>query len=74
MNSAPDISIRPPTAAELPALAHVTSRQERRRHELPLPADKKDKGEHEQTPAENQDSEASGDKGDEPTGTIDLLA
>jgi hypothetical protein len=74
MNSAPDLSIRPPTAAELPALAHVTSREERRRQEFPRPAGKKDKGEHDQTPAETRDAEPAGDKGDEPAGTIDLLA
>jgi len=74
MNSASDFSIRPTTAAELPAPAHVTSREERRRQELPKPAGKKDKGQQDQTPAETQDAEPAGDKGDEPTGTIDLLA
>ena len=74
MNSAPDISIRPTTAAELPALAHVTSREEHRRQDLPRPAGKKEKGEHDQTPAEGQEAKPEGDKGDEPTGTIDLLA
>jgi len=74
MNSASDLSIRPTAAAELPALAHVTSREERRRQELPRPAEKKDKDEHGKTPPEAQDSGPAGDKGDEPTGTIDLLA
>ena len=74
MNSATDFSIRPPTAVEMPALAHVTSREERRRQELPRPAGKKDKGQRDQAPPEGRDSEPAGDKGDEPTGTIDLLA
>lgn len=74
MNSPTDFSIRPTTAAELPALAHVTSREERRRQDLPRPAGKKEKGEHDQTPPEGQDAEPAGDEGDEPTGTIDLLA
>ena len=74
MNSAPDFSIHPTTAAELPALAHVTSREEHRRQDLPRPAGKKEKGEHDKTPAEGQEAKPAGDKGDEPTGTIDLLA
>jgi len=74
MNSPTDFSIRPTTATELPALAHVTNREEHRRQELPRTPGKKGKGEHGQTPAEGQDAEPAGDKGDEPTGTIDLLA
>ena len=74
MNSPIDFSIHPPMAVELPALAHVTSREERRRQELPKPADKKEKGEHDQTPAEAQDAEPAGNKDDDPTSTIDLLA
>jgi len=74
MNSPTDFSIRPTTAAELPAVTHATNREERRRQDLPRPAGKKEKGEHDKTPAEGQDAEPAGDKGDEPTGTIDLLA
>jgi len=74
MNSASDFSIRPTTAAELPALAHVTSREERRRQEYPRPAGRKDKGDRDKTPAEAHDAEPAGEQGDEPTGTIDLLA
>ena len=74
MNSASDLSIRPTAAAELPALAHVMSREERRKQELPRPAGKKEKDEHGKTPAEAQDAEQAGDKGDEPTGTINVLA
>ncbi len=73
MNSASDFSIRPTPAAELPALAHVTSREEHRRQELPRPAGRKDKGRRDQTPAQAQDAETADDSGDEPTGTIDLL-
>jgi hypothetical protein len=74
MNSPTDFSIRPTTSAELPAVAHVTSRQERRRQDLHRPGGNKDKGEHDQTPAEGQEAGPAGDEGDEPAGTIDLLA
>jgi len=74
MNSPSDLSIRPTTAAELPALAHVTSREERRKQELPRPPGKKEKDEHGKTPPEARDAGPAGDEGDEPTGTINVLA
>ena len=74
MNSTEDFSIRPTTAAELPPLAHVTSREQRRRQEPARPSGKKGKSDHDNKPADSQDAQPAGDGGDEPTGTIDLLA
>ena len=72
MNSPLD-SIRPTTQAELPALAHVTSREEQRRKDLPKKPVKKERRQQVQSPRESAPNEPAS-SGDDSTGSIDLLA
>ena len=71
MNSPVD-SIRPTTQAELPALAHVTSREEQRRKDLSKKPEKKKRKPQDQATQECPPNESAPPR-DDSTGTIDLL-
>ncbi len=71
MNSPVD-SIRPTTQAELPALAHVTSREEQRRKDLSKKPEKKKRQPQDQATQECPLNESALPR-DDSTGTIDLL-
>lgn len=72
MNSPLD-SIRPTTQAELPALAHVTSRQEQRRKDLPKKPEKKEHRQQDHATPEIAPNEPASSR-DNSAGSIDLLA
>ncbi len=66
-------SVRPTTQAELPALAHVTSRDERRRKDAARKLEKKKRRQKDQSPEEGSQDESTLPH-DDSTGSIDLLA
>ena len=72
MNSPMD-SIRPTTQAELPALAHVTSRDEQRRKDPPKKPEKKKHRQQDQATQESSPNKSALPR-DDSTGSIDLLA
>jgi len=74
MNSPADFSIRPTTQAELPALAHVTSRDEYRRQRLPKKSEKKKHQQEDQASEESAPAEPASRQDDDSTGSIDMLA
>ncbi len=72
MNSSVD-PIRPATQAELPALAHVTNRDEQRRKDPPKKPEKKKHRQQDQTIQESPSKESASPRDDSTGGSIDLL-